>query len=379
MTALQNPLRALQTFGQSVWLDYIRRSLITSGELRRLIDEDGLRGVTSNPSIFEKAVAGSADYKEMLAAPELRALDAKTLYETLAVRDIRDAADALSLVYEQTSRRDGYVSLEVSPYLAHDTAGTLKEARRLWQAVGRENLMIKVPATREGIPAIQQLISEGINVNVTLLFAQETYEQVAEAYIAGLERLAARGGDPKRVASVASFFVSRIDAAIDALIATRLETTTDVGEQDLLRGPTGKVAIANARLAYQRYREIVSGRRWRALTEQGAQTQRLLWASTSTKNPSYRDVVYVEELIGPDTVNTIPPSTFEAFRDHGRLRASLTEDLDSAAETMTTLAKARISMKDVTDQLLDEGVQLFSDAFGKVLAAVEKQSREAGA
>ena len=379
MTALENRLRALEVFGQSVWLDYIRRSLITSGELRRLIDEDGLRGVTSNPAIFEKAVAGSSDYKEILEAPEARTLDAKTLYEKLAVRDIQDAADALHPVYEETLKRDGYVSLEVSPFLAHDTAGTLDEARRLWRAVARDNLMIKIPATSQGIPAIHQLISEGINVNVTLLFAQEAYEQVAEAYIAGLEQFAASGGDLKRVASVASFFISRIDSAIDALIAARLQATAIAGEQSLLRGLTGKVAIANAKLTYQRYQELFSGQRWQALSGQGAQTQRLLWASTSTKNPNYRDVVYVEELIGPDTVDTIPPATFEAFRDHGRPRASLTEDVDCACDTMAALAAAGISMSDVTDKLLADGVQLFSDAFDKLLKAVDKQSKDAGA
>jgi len=378
MTALENRLRALEVFGQSVWLDYIRRSLITSGELRRLIDEDGLRGVTSNPAIFEKAVAGSTDYKEILEAPEARAQDAKTLYEKLAVRDIQQAADVLHPVYEETLKRDGYVSLEVSPFLAHDTAGTLNEARRLWQAVGRDNLMIKVPATPEGIPAIHQLISEGINVNVTLLFAQEAYEQVADAYIAGLEKFVARGGDPKRVASVASFFISRIDTAVDSLIAARLQATTDAREQSVLHGLTGKVAIANAKLTYQRYRELFSGRRWQALADQGAQTQRLLWASTGTKNPNYHDVIYVEDLIGPDTVNTIPPATFEAFRDHGRPRASLMEDLDAAFDAMAALAAVGISMKDVTDKLLAEGVQLFSDAFEKLLEAVEKQSKEAG-
>jgi transaldolase/glucose-6-phosphate isomerase len=379
MTALENRLRALQVFGQSVWFDYIRRSLITSGELRRLIGEDGLRGVTSNPAIFEKAIAGSSDYKEILTAPEARGLEAKTLYEKLAVRDIQDAADALRPVYEETSKRDGYVSLEVSPFLAADTAGTLNEARRLWKAVGRENLMIKVPATPQGVPAIRQLISEGINVNVTLLFAQEAYEQVAEAYIAGLEKFAAGGGDAKRVASVASFFISRIDTAIDALVAARLQATTNAREQGILHSLTGKVAIANAKLTYQRYREIFSGRRWQALADQGAQTQRLLWASTGTKNPNYRDVIYIEELIGADTVNTIPPATFEAFRDHGRPRASLMEDVDAAFDTMAALAEVGISMKDVTDKLLAEGVQLFSDAFHKLLKAVEKQSKEAGA
>ena len=376
---MENRLRALQVFDQSIWLDYIRRSLITSGELRRLIDEDGLRGVTSNPAIFEKAVAGSSDYKDILEAPGARALDVKTLYEQLAIRDIQDAADALRPVYEATSRRDGYVSLEVSPTLAYDTAGTLAEARRLWQAAGRDNLMINVPATPQGVPAIRQLISEGININTTLLFAQDTYEQVAEAYISGLEQRVARGGDPTRVAGVASFFVSRIDTAIDALIAARLPATTNVREQTFLRGLTGKVAIANAKLTYQRYRELFSGRRWQALAAQGARTQRLLWASTGTKNPQYRDIVYVEELIGPDTVNTIPPATLDAFRDHGQPRASLTEDVDAAHDTMGMLAEVGISMKETTDTLLAEGVQLFSDAFEKLLKAVEKQSRDAGA
>ena len=379
VTALENRLGALQVFGQSVWLDYIRRSLITSGELRRLIDEDGLQGVTSNPAIFEKAVTGSSDYKEMLEAPDARGLDAKTLYEKLAVRDIQDAAEALRPVYERSSGRDGYVSLEVSPLLAHDTAGTLTEARRLWQAVGRDNLMIKVPATAEGIPAIQELIGDGINVNVTLLFGCDTYEKVAEAYIAGLERLVAGGGDPKRVASVASFFVSRVDTAIDALIATRLEATTNAREQSFLRGLTGKAAIANAKLAYQLYRELFGGRRWQALGSRGAQTQRLLWASTGTKNPNYRDVIYVEELIGPDTINTIPPATFDAFRNHGRARASLTEDVESAYDTMDMLKELGISMQEVAEKLLAEGLQLFSDAFDKLLKAVKKQSGSAGA
>ena len=379
MTALENRLRGLEVFGQSVWLDYIRRSLITSGELRRLIAEDGVRGVTSNPAIFEKAVAGSSDYRDMLEAPEARALDAKTLYEKLAVRDVQDACDALRSVYEEADQRDGYVSLEVSPFLAHDTLGTLNEARRLWSAVGRDNLMIKVPATPEGIPAIRQLICYGVNVNVTLLFDLAAYERVVEAYLTGLEKLVARGGDPKRVASVASFFVSRIDTAVDALIATRLPASTNPREQRVLRGLTGRVAIANAKLAYQRYQELFSGRRWQALAAQGARTQRLLWASTGVKNPSYRDVLYVEELIGPDTVNTIPPATIDAFRDHGRPRPSLTEDVDAARDTLEGLAQVGISLTNVTDRLLAEGVQLFADAFAKLLTAVEKQSKEAGA
>jgi transaldolase/glucose-6-phosphate isomerase len=379
LTALENPLRALQVFGQSVWLDYIRRSLITSGELRRLIDEDGLRGVTSNPAIFEKAIAGSSDYADIVEAPGAAALDAKTLYEKLAIRDIQDAADVLRPVYDETSKRDGYVSLEVSPLLAFHTEETVAEAKRLWRAVGRENLMIKIPATPQGIPAIEQLIGEGINLNVTLLFATDAYAQAAEAYIAGLERFAARGGDLTCVASVASFFISRIDTAVDALVAGRVHAAASPREQNALRALTGKVAIATAKLTYLRYQELFSSPRWRTLESLGAMTQRVLWASTGTKNPSYRDVVYVEELVGPDTVNTVPPATLDAFRDHGRPRASLVEDVDAARDTMAALTELGLPMKEVTDRLLAEGVQLFSEAFEKLLEAVERQSRGSGA
>jgi transaldolase/glucose-6-phosphate isomerase len=376
MTALENPLRALAVFGQSVWLDYIRRTLITSGDLGRMIDEDGLRGVTSNPSIFEKAVAGSSDYNEILAAPDARALDPKRLYEKIAIRDLQDAADILRPVYEETARRDGYVSLEVSPQLAFDTAATLDEARRLWREVARDNLMIKVPATPQGIAALGELIGEGINVNATLLFARDVYQRVAEAYISGLERLVAAGGDPSRVAGVASFFVSRIDSAVDVQIAERLPGATTIRDRALLHSLGGRVAIANAKLAYQRYQEMFAGPRWRALADRGAQTQRLLWASTGAKNPAYSDVVYVEELIGPDTVTTVPPATLDAFRDHGRPRASLVEDLDGARDTMSTLAELGISIDEITDQLLGDGVRLFADAFDKLLRALERQSRD---
>jgi len=372
-----NPLQALHGYGQSVWLDYIRRSLLACGELRRLIEEDGLRGVTSNPAIFEKAITGSTDYTETLKslAPQYR--EAKTLYEQVAIRDIQDAADELRPVYEQAKQRDGYVSLEVSPYLARDTSGTLEEARRLWRSVERPNVMIKVPATPEGIPAIEQLISEGINVNVTLLFAQETYEQVTGAYIAGLRKRAAQGGDVRAVASVASFFISRIDTAIDNLLTARIKTAKRSTERALLQSLMGKVAIANAKLTYQRYQEIFRGEGWQSLANKEAQTQRVLWASTSTKNPTYRDVLYVEELIGPDTVNTIPPATFDAFRDHGRLRASLKEGLEEAYDTMETLEQVGISMKEVTDKLLREGVDVFAKAFDKLLTAVDKTRKAA--
>jgi transaldolase/glucose-6-phosphate isomerase len=371
-----NPLKALQEFGQSVWLDYIRRNLLTGGELKRLIEEDGLRGVTSNPAIFEKAIAGSTDYEQLLKDLSSQDMDAKSIYEHLAIRDIQDAADVLRPVYEQTKRRDGYVSLEVSPQLAHDTPATMEEARRLWSAVGRPNVMIKVPGTLEGIPAIQQLISEGLNINVTLLFSQSAYERVVEAYISGLEKRAANGEDLSHVASVASFFVSRIDTLVDRIATERLKNTSSGAEQNQLRSIMGKVAIANAKQTYQKYRKLFGDGRWQALSAKGAASQRVLWASTSTKNPKYRDVLYVEELIGPDTVNTIPPATFDAFRDHGQVRPSLTEDLEDARVTMETMEKLGISMQEVTDELLVDGVRLFDEAFQKLLAAVEAKRKE---
>ncbi len=374
-----NPLKDLLNYGQSVWLDYIRRDLFTSGELKRLIAEDGLRGMTSNPAIFEKAIADSTLYNDVLKSLQSRTdLNATGKFEILAIRDIQDAAEALRPVYDSSKRRDGYVSLEVSPYLARNTQGTLEEARRLWKAVGRDNVMIKVPGTSEGIPAFQQLISEGININVTLLFAQDVYERVAEAYIAGLEKFAAGGGDVSKIASVASFFISRIDSAVDSIIATRLKTPKDEAEKSQLTSIQGKVAIANGKLAYQSYLSIFGTDRWKKLAAKGGQTQRVLWASTSTKNPAYRDVMYVEELIGQDTVNTIPPATFDAFRDHGRPRASLTENVDAAKQTMAAAAQLGISINEVTDKLTNDGVKQFSDAFDKLLAAVEKNSQAQG-
>ncbi len=371
-----NPLKDLLKYGQSVWFDYIRRDLLTSGELKRMINEDGLRGMTSNPSIFEKAIAESTLYSDILQSLRSRTdLDAKGRYEILAIRDIQDATDIFRPVYQDSKRRDGYVSLEVSPFLARDTQGTLAEARRLWKTVSRENVMIKVPGTTEGIPAFQQLISEGININVTLLFSQEVYKQVAEAYIAGLEQLAARGGNVSKMASVASFFISRIDNSIDAIVGERLKASKDSREQEQLKSLLGKVAVANGKETYVLYQKIFGGDRWKDLATKGAQTQRVLWASTSTKNPHYSDVLYVQELIGPDTVNTIPPATFNAFRDHGQPRASLTENVEDANRTMETAAKLGISMKEVTDKLTDDGVRLFAEAFDKLLQAVEKSSK----
>jgi transaldolase/glucose-6-phosphate isomerase len=368
-----NPLKELTKFGQAVWLDYIRRNLLTSGELQRLIDEDDLRGMTSNPTIFEKAITGSTDYADFLKSLASRPeLDAKARYELLAIRDIQDAADILRPVYDKTKRADGYVSLEVSPLLGRDTKGSIDEARRLWKMVKRENVMIKIPGTPEGLPAIQQLLSEGININITLLFSQETYEKVALSYIAALETYAQNGGDLSKMGSVASFFVSRIDTLVDKQLDAQLKTETNAAKRALLQSLLGKVAIANAKLAYERYQRIFQGPRWIALAAKGAHTQRVLWASTSTKNPNYRDVMYIEELIGPDTVNTIPPATLDEFRDHGKVRASLVENVDAARATMQDLAKAGISMKQVTDQLVDDGVKLFEEAFGKLLAAVEQ-------
>jgi transaldolase / glucose-6-phosphate isomerase len=367
-----NPLKGLLEYGQSPWMDYVRRDLLTSGTLKKLIQEDGLMGMTSNPTIFEKAITGSKDYADILESPEAKKLDAKGVYEKIAIRDVQDATDIFKPVYQQTKRRDGYVSLEVSPLLANDTPGTIDEARRLWKSVGRENVMIKVPGTKEGLPAIRQLLEEGININITLLFAQPVYEQVAEAFLAALEARAKKGQDISHIASVASFFVSRIDTLIDSQIDAILKTETDTNRRALLTSLQGKIAIANAKLTYRKYQELVGGPRWKALAAKGAQPQRLLWASTSTKNPKYRDVLYVEELIGRDTVDTIPPATFDAFRDHGRLRASLAENVDEAAKTMASLEKAGISMKEVTEKLVVDGVRLFADAFRQLLEATGK-------
>ena len=374
--ASTNPIRDLQTFGQSVWLDDLRRSLFTSGEFQRLIDEDGLRGVTSNPSIFEKAITGTAEYRDALYAIDRHdQMEPMALYETLAIDDIRQAAGLLHPVYDATHRADGYVSLEVSPYLAHDTEGTIAEARRLWKAVDRDNLMIKVPASMEGMPAIRELTSEGINVNITLLFGIQRYEAVARAYMEGLSAFVQNGGDPARVCSVASFFVSRIDTMVDGMISSRLATVTDVGLRTSLTNLLGTVAIANAKLAYQRYLVLCRSAEWQALAAQGAHPQRLLWASTSTKNPRYRDVRYVEELIGLDTVNTITPATLEAFRDHGRLRASLDDRIGDARATLEMLEQVGISLTEVTDQLLEDGIAFFGKAFDSLLAAVDAGRR----
>lgn len=366
----QNPLKQLAEYGQSPWLDYIRRDLFTTGELKRLIKEDGLKGMTSNPAIFEKAI-GSEFYRDSIAKLALeKGASAVSLYEKLAIEDIQTAADALLSVYEATDKRDGYVSLEVSPALAEDSTGTLEEARRLWKAVDRPNLMVKVPATAVGFDTIRQLISEGININVTLLFSQNAYAKVAEAFVAGLEKRAVEGKELANVASVASFFVSRIDSLVDSQIEEKLKTASGEDKQ-LLENLLGKVAVANAKMAYQIYEDIFSGTRWKKLSEKGAQTQRVLWASTGTKNEKYSDVLYIEELIGKDTVNTIPPATWDAFREHGKLRNSLMEDVEGAKKTLEDLEKAGISLDAATDKLLIDAVRLFVEPFDKMIAAVE--------
>ncbi|GBR14251.1 bifunctional transaldolase/phosoglucose isomerase [Asaia spathodeae] len=364
-----NPLRDLSNFGQSPWLDFIQRSYTADGSLKKLVDEDGLRGVTSNPAIFEKAMGYGTDYdaqiKDLLAA---ETLSPGELYEKLAITDIQATAKVMHPVFVQTKGLDGYVSLEVSPYLAFETKATADEARRLWAAVNEENLMIKIPGTPEGIPAFQEVTSEGISVNVTLLFSLEAYKNVLEAYIKGLEIRHAAGKDISKIASVASFFVSRIDGKIDGAIDRRVKE----GDKDAeaLKALRGKVAIANAKVAYQHYLEVTASERWKKLAAAGAQPQRLLWASTGTKDKTFSDVLYVEELIGADTVNTIPPATFDAFRDHGKLRASLTENVEDAFKVIEQQAKLGLDLDGVTKTLVTEGCASFCDAFDQLLGAV---------
>jgi transaldolase len=341
---------------------------MTGGELKRMVEEDGLAGMTSNPAIFEKAIDETDDYKEPLKSGRFRGLDPKDIYEQLAVEDIQSAAAVLKPVYEETRGGDGFVSMEVSPHLARDTQGTIEEAKRLWAMIGRPNIMIKVPGTPEGIPAIEELTAQGINVNVTLLFGLEMYEQSAKAYIRGLRKLALKRDDLSRIASVASFFVSRIDKAVDKLIDEELAMAIEPKTVSALPNVRGKTAIANAKLAYARYQELFDAEEWRALEQRRARKQRLLWASTGTKDPQYSDVLYVEELIGRGTVNTMPPATFKAFKEHGRLRESLTEDLDGSRRIMETLQHAGISFKAVTDQLLLDAINLFSKPFDSLLA-----------
>ncbi|MFN5451934.1 transaldolase, partial [Bradyrhizobium sp.] len=362
-----NPVKALEQHGQAVWLDFLARGFVAKGDLKRLIDEDGVKGVTSNPAIFEKAI-GSSDEYDVPIAKALKGGDRSPtqLFEAVAVEDIQNAADVLRPVYDSFNGNDGFVSLEVSPYLAMDAKGTIAEAEQLWKAVDRRNLMIKVPATEACLPAIQHLISRGISVNITLLFAQEVYRQVAEAYLAGLEAYVADGGDPSHVASVASFFVSRIDSVVDKQLDEKIAQANDPTEKERLTALKGKIAIANAKMAYQDYKRLFSGARWERLAATGAKPQRLLWASTGTKNKDYSDVLYVEELIGPNTVNTVPPATLDAFRDHGKVRDSLEEDVEAAQAALEALAKTGISLDEITAELVIDGVKQFADAADKL-------------
>jgi transaldolase/glucose-6-phosphate isomerase len=366
-----NPVKELEKHGQAVWLDFLARGFVANGDLKKLIDTDGVKGVTSNPSIFEKAIGSSDEYDSPIGSA-LKKGDRSIaeLFEHVAIEDIQHAADVLRPVYDQLNGHDGFVSLEVSPYLAMDTKATIAEAERLWKHVHRKNLMVKVPATPEGLPAIQHLIGEGISINITLLFSQKTYVQVAEAYLAGLEKYVAGGGDPSHVASVASFFVSRIDSAVDKQLDEKIARANDPSEKERLAALKGKVAIANAKLAYQEYKHLFSGARWEKLKAKGAKPQRLLWASTGTKNKDYSDVLYVEELIGPNTVNTVPPATLDAFRDHGTPRDSLEENVEDAKRVLTELEKSGISLDAITTELVKDGVKLFADAADKLYGAV---------
>lgn len=368
-----NPLVQLREMGQSPWYDYIRRGLITSGDLQALIEKDGLMGMTSNPSIFEKAIAGSADYDEAIAQVASQVTSVKQIYEGVAIQDIQDAADLMRPVYETSDGRDGYVSLEVSPDLAFDTQGTIDEAVRLWQTVGRDNVMIKVPGTPQGLPAIEELLSQGININVTLLFSVVVYEQVAWSYIRGLKRLAAHRGNLHRIASVASFFVSRIDTLIDKKLDAKISKESRPVQRAMMEGLLGKVAIANAKLAYQIFQEVFASSEFQPLKAEGARVQRVLWASTGTKNPKYPDTYYVDNLIGPDTVNTMPEATFAAFRIHGTVKNTIQEGLAEAKITMQQLAEAGISMEEVTDTLLKDGAQLFLDAFDQLMGVISRK------
>jgi transaldolase/glucose-6-phosphate isomerase len=363
-----NPLKQLEACGQAPWLDYLKKSLIEGGELATMIERDGLKGMTSNPSIFEKAIAESDEYADALEKFQSSGdHSVNEIYEHLAVADIQAAADVLKSVFDKTKGRDGYVSLECSPYLANDTEATVAEALRLWKMVGRPNLMVKVPGTPAGLPAIRRLIGRGLNINITLLFSVAVYEQVVEAYLAGLEELAATGGDVSKSASVASFFVSRIDSAVDR----KLGGLADNSVADRL---LGKIAIANAKVAYGRYKTLFSGPRWEKLAAAGARTQRLLWASTSTKSPAYKDTMYVEELIGRDTVDTIPPATMDAFRDHGVARPDTVEhDLEGARTLLGMLENHGISLEGITAELVEEGVQAFAGSFDKLLGVIAQR------
>jgi transaldolase len=370
----KNPLISLKEIGQSVWLDNLSRKLIQSGELKRLIDEDGVSGVTSNPTIFQKAISGSTDYDSSLRRMIDKGVKGeKELFIGLAMGDVSDAADLLWPTYKSANGQDGFVSIEVSPDLAYETDATISEARRLFSTIGKKNILVKVPGTRQGLPAIEQLTREGVNVNVTLLFSTDRYEEVAEAYLKGLEGRVSQGQPIHEIASVASFFVSRVDTLTDKLLEARLSPTTSKAEKDKIAGLFGKAAVANAKIAYKKYKSVFSGQRFLALKAKGGHIQRILWGSTGTKNPNYSDIKYVEELIAPDSINTFPEATIKAFKDHGQAKTTITDDLKEAERLFPELKSMGIDIREVTDQLEKEGVQLFSDSFFALLKEIAKK------
>ncbi|MEK6767979.1 MAG: transaldolase [Gemmatimonadota bacterium] len=380
MARLSNPggrISTLERMGQSIWLDYIHRSMLGSGELKQLIENSGVRGVTSNPTIFEQAIGGSTVYDDSIARLAAGGNDGQAIYEALAMEDIRSAADLFRPIFDMSDGNDGFVSMEVSPRLAHDTAATIAEAQRLWTALARPNVLIKIPGTMEGLPAVTQAIAEGISVNVTLLFSVEMYERVIDAYLSGLEQRVAAGKPLEGIRSVASFFVSRVDTEADKRLEARMAAGADRARCEAL---LGTAAVANAKLAYQSYVTRFEEPRFRALMAQGAAVQRPLWASTGTKNPRYADTKYVDELVGPDTVNTMPPATLKAFADHGQVARTLDAEVDVARRHLAELEAAGVSVSEVTDFLVVDGVKKFADSFASLLAAVEtKRERLAAA
>ena len=372
---MTNPLLQLKTQGQSVWYDTVDRAQLDNGLFQRMLDEDGVAGVTSNPTIFQKSISQGDAYDEQITQLIRENKSTSEIYEALVIRDIRTVADMLLPIYEKANRQDGFVSLEVSPDLAHDSEATLNEARRFWKLVDRPNLMIKIPATPEGLPVVRQTLAEGMNINITLIFSIEDYREVAEAYISALEERNAEGKDISHIASVASFFVSRVDTLVDQLLENKMKATNDSTEQQKLKSLEGKAAIANARLVYQDFKHIFHSPRFETLKHSGAHVQRPLWASTSTKNPAYRDVLYAEELVGPDTVDTMPLETIENFRDHGKVRLSVEDDIQQAKDEFAELEKVGIHYDQVTQQLQDEGVQKFADSFHELFKGIESKKQ----
>jgi transaldolase len=377
---MANPLLELQKQGQSVWYDNIDRAQLASGQFKKMLNDDGILGVTANPTIFDKSISSGHAYDDQMSQLIQEGKSTNEIYEALVIQDIQTVADLLRPIYDRTEGKDGYVSLEVSPELAHDTQGTISEAARFWKMVNRPNLMIKIPATPEGIPAVYETLRNGINVNITLIFSIESYRAVTDAYLRALEDRNGEGHDISSLASVASFFVSRVDTLVDKLLDDKIKATSDSADQQKFKSLEGKAAIDNARLVYQDFKSIFSTPRFESLKHAGAHVQRPLWASTSTKNPAYRDVLYAEELIGPDTVDTMPMETINNFRDHGQVRYSIEDNIPAAHQTFEELEKVGISYKQVTQQLLDEGVQKFADSFHQLFKGIDgkKQAIAAG-